>query len=741
MLIKKNEKSPLKKGGALAGGLQVYPVGKNDRIGGDVSQKTTNLNKYFMKRLIFITVLSFIFSIKTIADQVTIDSLENVLKIATKKEKAEVLNELAAYYLPISHKKSFEYSNQALELAKKFNSKIEEAKALNNIGNAYYYQSNYEKTIEYYKKSLIVNEEICNSFNEDEAISKSGKEGIAISLNNIGIVYEKWGNYEKAIEYYQKALKIFEELGNRKGMAALMNNIGIVYYNWTNYEKAIEYYQKSLQMEEELGNKQGTANSLNNIGLIYMNWGNYKKSIEYYQRSLKIGKEIGDKQGISNTLNNIGIVYYKWNSYKKALEYYKKSLKIREELGNKRGIAYSLSNIGNVLKNQDNFNKALKYYNKSLQIAKLINLSERIIDNYQALSETYFAIGNYKKSLEYYKLYTEVKDSIFNTETHKQITEIQTKYETEKKEKEIELLNKDKALKETEIKRQKLFRNSFIVGFVLFVLLAFLAYNRYRIKKKANKLLARQNIEINQQKEEIQIQAEQLEITNKELEKLSIVASETDNSVVIADENGNIEWVNEGFTRLFGYTLQEFTEEFGKNLIDSSKNSQIRAAINQCLSEKKSVVYSTQNTTRAGKKIWTQTTITPILSHEGNILKLVAIDSEITKIKEAEEKIKAKNIQITDSINYAKRIQDSILLSEEEIQKYLPDSFIYFQPRDIVSGDFYWFAAHSQRGGKQKKSPSPFGEGGGGLPRSLPRSEAYWGEAYRGGRGYYPCGS
>ena len=207
------------------------------------------------------------------------------------------------------------------------------------------------------------------------------------------------------------------------------------------------------------------------------------------------------------------------------------------------------------------------------------------------------------------------------------------------------------------------------------------------------------NVVLQQQKEEIQVQAEKLEITNEELEKLSIVARETDNSVVIADKNGNIEWVNEGFKRLFGYTFEEFKQLKGANIIDASSNPDIKSAIKKCIEKKESIVYSTQNTTKSGKKIWTQTTLTPILSPEGNVLKLVAIDSEITKIKEAEEKIKAKNIQITDSINYAKRIQDSILLSEEEIQKYLPDSFIYFQPRDIVSGDFYWFSAHPQTGG------------------------------------------
>ncbi|MBI5217514.1 MAG: PAS domain-containing protein [Bacteroidia bacterium] len=210
--------------------------------------------------------------------------------------------------------------------------------------------------------------------------------------------------------------------------------------------------------------------------------------------------------------------------------------------------------------------------------------------------------------------------------------------------------------------------------------------------------------EIRQQKEEIQTQAELLFNINKELEKLSIIASKTDNSIVICNEHGVIEWINEGFTKLFGYTIEEFIKEKGDNIFETSYNPQIRELFNYCIEKKESVVYSSLNSTKSGNAIWVQTTLTPILDDSGAISKIVAIDTDITKLKDAEEEItkksellaetnkelKTKNIQIMDSINYAKLIQEAILPESCHFELLLPEHFIFYKPRDIVSGDFYW---------------------------------------------------
>ncbi len=147
--------------------------------------------------LTFLTANTFLVCFQTFADSSKIDSLENKLKNANNKEKIAILNALFDTYISSSPEKSKKYAIQLLKLAIKKNKK-EQATALNNIGLSFFYQANYKKALEYYQKALKLNEELVNSSND--ALAKSGKQGISCTLTNIGIIYHNWGNYEKALE-------------------------------------------------------------------------------------------------------------------------------------------------------------------------------------------------------------------------------------------------------------------------------------------------------------------------------------------------------------------------------------------------------------------------------------------------------------------------------------------------------------------------------------------------------------
>jgi len=222
---------------------------------------------------------------------------------------------------------------------------------------------------------------------------------------------------------------------------------------------------------------------------------------------------------------------------------------------------------------------------------------------------------------------------------------------------------------------------------------------------ESHRIIKEQNYTLEQQKNEIQSQTEELEQVNLELEKLSIVARETSNAVIITDNEGRYIWVNKGYERIFGYELEEvITGKNQKNILNVTNGQYINDLINKSLKTGESVNYEFEAPSKSGKKMWLQTTISPILDKHGSVSKLIAIDSDISKIKEAELEILAqsklltmKNAQIMDSINYAKRIQDAILPSEALIKSYFPDSFIYFRPKDIVSGDFYWFSVQDEK--------------------------------------------
>lgn len=181
----------------------------------------------------------------------------------------------------------------------------------------------------------------------------------------------------------------------------------------------------------------------------------------------------------------------------------------------------------------------------------------------------------------------------------------------------------------------------------------------------------------------------QLDEARNEMKRLSVVASETDNAVIIMDQEGNFEWVNKAYEKMSGFSLSDLINQIGKSIRDiDDKNLQKHLDI--VSATKKSTSFESSFYGKAGNKIWVQTNISPVLNENGEIIKLVALDSNITDRKEFELKIREKNKDITDSINYASRIQRAMLPNQNVVKDLFPNSFILYKPRDIVSGDFYW---------------------------------------------------
>ncbi len=217
--------------------------------------------------------------------------------------------------------------------------------------------------------------------------------------------------------------------------------------------------------------------------------------------------------------------------------------------------------------------------------------------------------------------------------------------------------------------------------------------------------------------EELRTNAETIAQINKELEKLSIVASETDNAVIIMDKKGNFEWVNKAYTKMYGYDINELKAQKIENIIRIRNSNGFPEILQYVVKNKISHTFSGRDENSAGKFIYKQTTISPVLNSDNEVIKLVSIDTDITELKKAEEEILQRNeeiyqqkeeilsqrdeisaqkdrvtkqnLRITDSINYAKRIQQAVLPPVDMFQNYFSDYFLIFKPQDIVSGDFY----------------------------------------------------
>ncbi len=397
-----------------------------------INMATIKWNRIFILLLLF----SFLNNLQVMCIETKADSLNKLLKKYMGAEKIEILNELSTAYDTISYIKSLDYAMQSLELTKKI----------------------------------------------------KGKEDIAISLDRVGRIHLLFfSNYDKSLDLFFESLKIREEIGDKKTISKSYNNIGVVYMYLGKDDKALEYLQKAWDMSEGVEDKVFMTKSANYLGNIYTKLNNYDKSLEYYQKALNISVE--DKKVLAVILNNIGIVYWYLEDYNKTLEYYLNAIKVFEEIRDKRNISNTSRNIGEVYIKLQDYNNSLLYLNKGLKIAKKIDSKHLIKDCYVTLSELYFAKADYKKAYEYHTLYSEIKDSIFSEETGKNIAEIEVKFETEKKDKEI--------------LQQKKQRNIYFIAFVIAVVAIILIMVQYHKKNSAYKFLVTKNLDVLSKEKEL----------------------------------------------------------------------------------------------------------------------------------------------------------------------------------------------------------------------------------------------
>jgi len=341
------------------------------------------------------------------------------------------------------------------------------------------------------------------------------KKGIANSYNNIGGVYYYQGNYNKALGNFFTSLKIREQIGDIIGIASCYNNIGIIYKNqgilfkergdsanaYLNYTKALENYFTSLKIVQSTQNSSGKGNKstleekkitaaiYNGIGIVYTEQGNYDKAMENHFASLKIREEIDDKQGIGSSYNNIGYIYHHQHHYNKALENYFAAMKIWEEIGDKQGTSRSYSNIASVYTEKLNYAEARVWFQKAVQLAKEIGAKQLLQDTYKGLSNVNEKMSNYHEAYKYYQLYSQIKDSLFGKESSKQMAEMQTKYETEKKEHLIKVLERNEIIKEISLNYQKKIKNILWGSSILFFCLLLFLFAVFIKKQKLNKQL------------------------------------------------------------------------------------------------------------------------------------------------------------------------------------------------------------------------------------------------------------
>ncbi|OFX27292.1 MAG: hypothetical protein A2033_01280 [Bacteroidetes bacterium GWA2_31_9] len=503
-----------------------------------------------------ILFLLIILSVNIYSQNQKVDSLINQLNLSNNDTTIINLNikigDLLKFKMPDSalfyYSRALELSDKAIKLSE-INADTEKVKtlkllksnSLRYIGIANADKGRYDIALEYYNKSLRLKSEL------------NDKKGMASCYNSIGIVNRYQGNYEIAIEYYLKSLKINEELDKldpklidgKKGMANCYNNIGIVYADQKIFDKSIEYYLKALNINEELvkqnpnftESKKEMSKCYNNIGIVHSNKREFDTAIEFYLKALKINEELADKTESTRSYNNIGNVYANQKLYENAIENYLKALKIMEELGDKNSSAVVYANIAaihivmadshgdsNISQKNGNLNASIKYALKSYDLAVEIGavpIQHYVLDQ---LKKAYTKLGKFKDALDFAELYISTQDSLFNTEKTKSLADIGAKYESEKKQLQIDKLGKEKELQLSENKKQVIVIWFAVFALIVAIIIAVIIFRSLRTTRLQKSIIELQkksveekNLLLNQKNEEIQEKSEEILAKNEEL--------------------------------------------------------------------------------------------------------------------------------------------------------------------------------------------------------------------------------
>ncbi len=451
-----------------------------------------------MKNILFLFFLfqSYLFAFAQ--NKHEIDSLQTVLQSTNDDtSKAVLLISISKEYQGFNSSKAFEFGNKALSLSQNINF----------------------------------------------------KKGIGNSHNNLGDIYWYNNDFASASDHYLKALNIFEQLNNKVEIASCFRNIGWVYYHQNNLEQALDYYSKSLEINLEMNHKIGLGHNYNDIAIIYIDQKEYSKAIENLNKSVAIEIELNSKGDLIANYNNLADAYANIGKIDLAIVNIKKSIDIAQTDGNKQNLSLTYCNLGAYYTHEGKFDLALQSINKGLRYAKEINYKIAIKDCYQNYAELYSIKKEYAKAYAYADSLSNIKDTIYNENNSRQVNEMTTKYDSEKKELMINSLEKDKALSAEKLQREKNFKIYLSIFCFMIVVIAFILFRGNVQKKKVNSALS-----------------------------------------------------------------------------------------------------------------------------------------------SAYKEIEVKNKDITDSINYSKRIQEASLPPIELKYKLFPNAFVLFKPKDIVSGDFYWYA-------------------------------------------------
>jgi serine phosphatase RsbU (regulator of sigma subunit)/Tfp pilus assembly protein PilF len=488
-----------------------------------------NEGKNVAKTLCSISRCYFYIDSLNLANQYSLKAFNLSKSISDYTGQSEALLNLADILdYEFKHDEALRNIFQALDIMEKNGSPEDISKVYNSLGKQYFNLGEYKKSIEYYRKEIEIQESI------------KEYRGLMISHHNLGRTHRTIGNYQLALEQYQNSLRYSEQLNDKLIIAANSSEIGLVYENLSrsmlsideneqNYKRALSFHEIALTIYREKQIEEKIGESLNNIANNYSHlaankfvsqYGEYwedslfqissqaitasfSKTFEYYNQALEIFEKKEKTKEIINLNINLGTHYIYTRDWNKVKQHLNKALRLAKQTNSQSDIALAEYMLGDYYLRIRDFESAEQNFQQSLQVSTSLGIKDLMRWTHQKLAKLYELTGNPIKALRHEKMTNRIKDELFSEQSQKVITEMQTKYETEKKEQEIKLLNNERALQQSVIQKQRLTLAITIGGLLIILAFAGLLINMVRQKQRANRILEEKNELISHQKQEI----------------------------------------------------------------------------------------------------------------------------------------------------------------------------------------------------------------------------------------------
>jgi tetratricopeptide (TPR) repeat protein len=450
-----------------------------------------------------------------------IKSLEKELLTASDTARVKILLDLSFEYRRLDLDRSMELATEADALAHQMNFERGIALSQRVLASAYFGKSQLAKAETLAKESVnllrdigtyseravatnllglcLMNQgryfEAERWFTDAAGLYKMANDelGETKALSNMGVVLFYQGNYSASTKNYLNALRVAESRKDTIMIAEIRMNLGHNFSIQKDFVKSTGYLRDAANIFKQMGDVRGAAKAISGLGTSYFNWGKHDSSYVYHEEALQLFLITGDQSGAAQSLNNQGEILLLRKKFPEALALFEQVLSIRKETLERYPLAIAYANMGKAHVGMGHFNKGKELLGQALKIAYEIDSDWLKAEFYLAYAEAYESQGLYKDALLSYKNYNSLRDSLFSSEKTKAISELQTRYETEKKEQDLVIKDNQIILLERDRKLYSLAVVSILVIVLLFGGLVFSFFTRNRIRQRKNLELAEKN--------------------------------------------------------------------------------------------------------------------------------------------------------------------------------------------------------------------------------------------------------